>query len=80
MACTNREDEVFCLATSDPVRVPAAILLAIRSVVEEMEPGWVAVVDGARRYADDPRVLAAWCEMPVQAVMACLEILRERDR
>ena len=58
-----------------PREVPDGTVWAIRSVIEEMEPSWVAAVAEARRYADDPRVVAAWCEIPLQAVMAAVGVL-----
>lgn len=51
---------------------PAYTVAAIGSVVEEMEPGWVESVREARRFADDLRVVAAWCELPLQAVLGCV--------
>lgn len=69
----------FMYACEAAGEVPTQTVAAIRSVVAEMEPSWVAAVAEARRYADCPRVVAAWCEIPVQAVVACLEILRDRD-
>ena len=40
-----------------------------------MKPSWVGATAEARRYADDSRVLAAWCGLPLQAVMACVWVL-----
>ena len=70
---------VFMYAHETAAEVPPATVAAIRSAIEEMEPGWVAAVAEALRYADDPRIMAAWCEIPLQAVIACLEVLREQD-
>ena len=69
----------FMYACETPSEVPPQSVAAIRAVVADMEPSWVASVAEARRYADCPRVVAAWCEIPLQAVMACLEVLRQRD-
>ncbi len=55
---------------------PAYTVAAITSVVAEMEPAWVTAVREARRYADDLRVVAAWCALPLPAVMGCERVLR----
>lgn len=68
----------FMYAYEAASEVPPETVAAIRSVIAEMEPSWVAAVAEARRYADCPRVMAAWCEIPLQAVIACLEILCEQ--
>lgn len=68
----------FMYAYETAGEIPPETVAAIRSVVTEMEPSWVAAVAEAMRYADCPRVMAAWCEIPLQAVIACLEVLRER--
>lgn len=55
---------------------PGASRLAARSiseVIEEMEPSWAAAVEQARYVGDDPAVLAAWSEIPIEAVLAVLE-------
>jgi len=57
--------------------VPTLTVRAVASVVGEMEPGWAADVEEARRYADDLRVVAAWCEIPLQAVMGCVWAMGE---
>lgn len=56
-----------------PRRAADANVLAVRAVskvLEELEPGWIAAVEDARRLADSPAVLAAWCEVPIEAVLA----------
>ena len=45
-------------------------LAALRRVLAEMEPDWVLDVVEARHLADDPRVIAAWCELPPEVVFA----------
>ena len=42
-----------------------------------MEPGWVAAVRDAIPQADDERVLAAWCGVPLEAVRAVADLLDE---
>lgn len=61
------ESRAFMHRVEDPRDVPRSSVRAIGSVIEEMEPGWVEASAEARRYADDPRVLAAWTEIPLQA-------------
>ena len=53
------------------------VVRAIQSVVLEMEPGWVASVSDAIPQADDERVLAAWCGVPLEAVCAVVDLLDE---
>lgn len=74
------EDRVFMYRAEQPEDVPAHTVRAICSVIEEMEPSWVEAVAEARRYADDVRVLSAWCEIPIQAVLASLDVLTVRER
>jgi len=71
------EDRFFMYRAEAPDDVPALTIRAVRCVIEEMEPPWVEAV--ARRYADCPRVIAAWCEIPVQAVLSALDVLRRRE-
>lgn len=49
---------------ADPLAVRAA-----STVLEEMEPGWFAPWRKPRR-ADCPEVIAAWSELPIEAVLA----------
>lgn len=51
---------------------------AVAKVIGERESEWVAAVEDARGIADDPRVLAAWAEVPIEAVLAILEDWRTR--
>jgi hypothetical protein len=73
------EDRFFMYRAEAPDDVPAPTIRAVRCVIEEMEPPWVEAVAEARHYADDARVIAAWCEIPVQAVLAALDVLRRRE-
>lgn len=57
---------------------PAYTIAAIAAVVEEMEPAWVEAVREARRFADDLWLVAAWCELPLVAVMGCERVLDAR--
>lgn len=72
------ESRAFMYRAERPEDVPRHAVRAIRCVIEDMEPGWVAAAGEARRYSDDPRVLAAWSEIPLQAVMAALDVLDRR--
>ena len=55
---------------------PAYSVAAIAAVVAEMEPEWVAAVAEARRFADDARLIAAWCEIPLHAALGCLSAIQ----
>lgn len=74
------EDHVFMYRARQPEEVPRHTIRAIRCVIEDMEPGWMARIAEARRYADDACVIAAWCELPLQIVMASLENLAVREK
>ena len=54
---------------------PAYSVAAVAAVVAEMESEWVASVAEARRFADDPRLIAGWCEIPLHAALGCLRAL-----
>lgn len=73
-----RPRRIFMYSAETPEKALRITVAALRAVVAEMEPEWVAAVAEARRYADDPRVMAAWCEIPVQAVLASLQVLKDR--
>ncbi len=60
-------------AGADPLAVRAVF-----EVLEEMEPGWVRAVKDARRLAESPEVMAAWSEVPIEAVLAVLGNWRTR--
>lgn len=60
-------------AGADPLAVRATF-----EVIEELEPDWVLAVEGARGLADTPAVLAAWCGLPIEAVLAVLGDWRTR--
>lgn len=62
----------FCYAFESWERVDLEAVLAIRAVVAEMEPEWVAAVAEARRYSGDPRVICGWSELHPYAVLAVL--------
>ena len=54
-------------------REPDALAVrATSEVLEELEPEWIAAVEDARRFADSPEVITAWCGVPVEAVLAVL--------
>ncbi len=58
---------------------PAYTVAAIAAAVSEMEPEWVAAVAEARRFADDARIIAGWCEIPLHAALGCLRVLDAAD-
>ena len=72
------ENRAFMYRAERPEDVSLVAVRAIGCVIEDLEPGWGAAVAEARRYAHEPRVLAAWCEIPLQAVMAALDVLDRR--
>lgn len=53
-------------------------VLAIRCVIEDLRPGWVAEVKEACRFANHPRVIADWCDMSIAVVVAIIDILKAR--
>lgn len=61
-----------------PESVTPGAAYAIGSVIERMEPEWVKDVADAKRLADDARLIAAWVELPLQAVMGALEHLKRQ--
>jgi hypothetical protein len=69
----------FMYVAAPPDEAQPLRVAAIASVIGRMEPGWVAAVAEVRRYADCPRVMAAWCEIPVLAATAALDVLRSRE-
>ena len=62
----------LCFAASVEEHVDYGTVRALQRVVEDMEPSWVSAVKDACRIANDPRVIAAWCELPLQIVVAAL--------
>lgn len=62
----------FFAAAKECAADPLAVR-AVFEVLEELEPDWVRAVEDARRLADSPEVLAAWCGLPIEAVLAILE-------
>lgn len=56
---------------------PLAVNAAAKVIVD-LEPEWVSAIAAARLVADDPRVIAAWSEVPIEAVLAALENWRAR--
>jgi hypothetical protein len=62
----------WCYVFESWERADFEAVLAIRAVVAEMEPGWVAAVADARRFSDDPRAVCAWSELHPYAVLALL--------
>ncbi len=68
----------FCFSPRHPYDFDPNAILAIRSVVDDLRPEWVKEIKEAARMSNDPRWIAAWCEMSVQVVVAILGMLRER--
>jgi hypothetical protein len=54
---------------ADPLAVEV-----LRAVLPETEPDWILDVVKAKRVGDAPRLIAAWCELPVEVVRAALEL------
>lgn len=51
---------------------------AIRSVIDDLRPSWVAEVKDAARMSNDPRWIAAWCDISPHVVVAVLLNLDSR--
>ncbi len=68
----------FMLEKREPEDLDPNAILAIRSVIDELQPGWVAEVKEACRIANHPRVIADWCELSLSAVVAIVENLKAR--
>lgn len=67
-----RAGRKFCLAAYSEEHVDWGTVRALRPVIEGMEPEWVVSVKDACRISGNERVIAAWCELPLQAVVAIL--------
>ena len=67
----------FFAAAEERDAEPLAVR-AVAEVIAEMEPEWVQAVEDARGLADSPDVLAAWCELPIEAVLAIIGNWRTR--
>ncbi len=52
---------------------------AVRRTVEEMEPVWVEAVKDASRMFNQPDLIAGWCELDLQVVVAILMNLEARQ-
>lgn len=57
---------------------PSAIN-SMRCVIDELRPSWVEEVKEAARMSNDPRWIAAWCEISTHAVVAILLNLDARN-
>lgn len=68
----------FMLEARDAEDLDPNAILAIRSVIEDLRPGWVEEVKDACRISNHPRVIANWCEMSVAVVVAIIETLKAR--
>lgn len=67
-----------CFAARTEEQVDYGTIRALRNTVEEMEPAWIEAVKDACRIGNEPRIIAAWCELPLQVVVAVLAILEVR--
>lgn len=74
------ENRVFMYRAERPEDVPCHAVRAIRCVIEEMEPDWIEAVAEAESHDNGPRAIAARCGLPIQAVMASLQVLEARRR
>lgn len=70
----------YCLRPRSMRDIDSRSVSAIRKVVDEQRPEWVAAVQDAVRISGDPRVIAAWVspEIRIEAVVAILLNLTER--
>lgn len=69
----------FCFAPRHTYDYDSTAINAIRSVIDEIRPCWVSEVRDACRISNDPRWIAAYCEMSPQLVIAILLNLDARD-
>lgn len=68
----------FCMSCEDVAQLDRGAVNALRSIIDDHKPGWVYEVKDASRISNDPRVIAAWCELSLQVVVAILENLQAR--
>ncbi|WP_273845458.1 hypothetical protein [Rubrobacter calidifluminis] len=68
----------FIVEVEEPEDLDPNAILAIRSVIEDLQPGWVEEVKEACRLANHPRVIAGWCELSLSVVVAIIENLKAR--
>jgi hypothetical protein len=68
----------FMLEARDVEDLDRNAIYAIRSVIDDLQPGWVQEVKDACRIANHPRVIADWCELSLAAVVAIIENLQAR--
>lgn len=69
----------FCFAPRHPYDFDAGAINAIRSVIDELKPSWVADVREACRISNDTRWIAAYCELSPQVVIAIVRNLEARQ-
>lgn len=68
----------FCFAPRWEHDLDHAAMDAIRSIVEDVRPEWVEEVREAARISNSTRVIAAWCELSENVVVAILLMLVQR--
>lgn len=69
-----------CFAAPDEEYVDYGTIRALRRVVEDMEPSWVEAVEDACKMFNEPRLIAGWCELPMQVVLAVLAVLEVQGK
>lgn len=68
----------FMLESREVSELDENALLAIQSVIEELQPLWVAEVREACRLSNNLRVIAGWCDLSLAVVAAIVRILKAR--
>ena len=71
--------EKFCFTPRHPYDFDPNAIAAIRCVVEDIRPEWTEEVKDAARISNEPRWIAAWCELSVNVVVAILMNLGARN-
>lgn len=74
-----KDGRKFCYAPRSAHDYDPMALNAIRCVVDDHAPAWVREVKEAARMSNDPRWIAAWCELSTQVVVAILLNLESRN-
>lgn len=68
----------FCFTPRELEDVDPVSVRAIRSVIEDLEPGWIDSIKAACLISNEPRVIAAWSDIPLQVVVAILSLLEAK--
>lgn len=67
-----------CFANFSPEEIDPISVRAVRSEVDRMQPEWVEEVRDATRLFNRADLIAGWCELPPQVVVAILENMKAR--